>query len=127
MIQEMVCIVCPIGCHLKAEVNEKNEVISVTGNSCKRGEEYARRELTNPVRMITGTVKINNGIHKRLPVVSSQEIPKDMMEEVMAEIRKVSVTAPVKMNDVLIQGVCGLSVDILAERSMPAEERETNE
>lgn len=36
-MKELICIVCPRGCHLK--VDEANDY-AVTGNSCPRGAEY---------------------------------------------------------------------------------------
>ena len=56
---ELICIVCPKGCHLK--VDEENGY-RVTGNSCKRGEEYGKKELTNPTRVITSTVRVTGGL-----------------------------------------------------------------
>lgn len=117
-IIEMPCITCPMSCHLTAELNEKGEVISVSGNTCKRGEAYARTELTNPVRTLTSTVKLENGTEKRLPVITKGQLPKDKMFEVMEEIHKTKVCAPVKENDIIIKNVCNLDIDVIASRSV---------
>ena len=45
----LTCIVCPVGCRLTVEM-EDGKVLKVSGNECKRGEEYARKECVNPVR-----------------------------------------------------------------------------
>ena len=71
-MKELICIVCPKGCHLK--VDEENGY-AVTGNSCPRGAEYGKNELSNPTRMLTSTVCIEGGIYPRLPVKTSQAIP----------------------------------------------------
>lgn len=116
--KELTCIVCPMSCHLEVTLNDNGEIVSVTGNTCKRGDKYARTELTNPVRMLTSTVKLEDGLYKRLPVITSDNIPKEKMTEVMEAISQIKVVAPVKMNDIIIEDVCGLGVNIIASRSM---------
>lgn len=118
MKKEMVCIVCPMSCHLSVELNEKEEVISVTGNTCPRGEKYARNEMMNPMRMLTSTVKLEQGLYKRLPVILSAEIPKSKMFEVMSALNEVTVYAPIKRNDIIIENVCNLSVNVIASRTV---------
>ena len=116
--KELICIVCPIGCHIEAELDPEGNILSLSGNSCGRGAVYAKAELTNPVRVLTSTVKITDGLYRRLPVITSQAIPKDRIFDVMKEINKVQVCAPVKINDIVIGDVCGLGVDIISSRSM---------
>ena len=123
MKTEMSCIVCPMSCMITVEQDDiTKEILSITGNTCKRGENYARNELTHPMRQLTSTVAIDNGLYNRLPVILSAEVPKDKIFDVMEQIRKVKANAPVKMGDVLISDVCGLGVDVLASRSMPLKE-----
>jgi len=116
--KEMVCIVCPIGCNLKAELNDQNEVVSVTGNTCARGDVYARKELTNPTRMLTSTIKIKGAIYDRLPVITSSDIPKGKLFDVMQALLNLEVEAPVQNKDIIIKNVCDLGVDIIASRTM---------
>lgn len=122
MNKEMICIVCPMSCHINVTMNENGEITQVTGNNCPRGDIYVRKELTNPTRMLTSTVRIIGGIYDRLPVITSSDIPKDKMFDVMAELNKVVVTAPVQVNQVIIKNVCNLGVDIIASRSMDAKQ-----
>ena len=111
--KNLICIVCPKGCHLTIDEN-----MNVSGNSCKRGEVYAKAEVTHPTRMITSTVKVNGGSLSRVSVATSAPIPKEEIFNVMAEINKASVTAPVKIKDVIIKNVLGLGVDIVATRNV---------
>ena len=111
--RNLICIVCPRGCHLQVDEN-----LNVTGNNCKRGEAYAKSECTHPTRMITSTVKVENGEIARLPVVTSAPIPKEKIFDVMKEINKVSISAPIYIKDVIIKDVLGLGVDILATRNI---------
>ena len=121
MKTEFTCIVCPMSCLITVEQNDKTkEILSVTGNTCKRGEVYVRNELTHPMRQLTSTVQIENAPYKRLPVILSGEIPKEKIFNVMEEIHKANVTAPIKKGDVIIANVCNLTVDVVASRSMPS-------
>lgn len=112
-MKELICIVCPKGCHLKVDEN-----LNVTGNGCNRGITYAKDELTNPTRMVTSTVKVIGGDLSRLPVVTSKPIPKNKIMEVMEEINKVKVTAPINVKDIIITNMLGLGVDIVATRDV---------
>lgn len=114
MKKEMTCVSCPIGCTLCVELDEEGKVLSVTGNTCKRGEKYAKDECTNPVRMLTSTMKVNGGSLPVVPVKTSSPIPKGKMFECMKAINNEIVDAPIKMGDVLISNVCDTGVDIVA-------------
>ena len=117
MVKEMVCIVCPMSCHLSVEMDKK-KVLSVSGNTCPRGAKYANEEITNPTRMVTSTVLLKNAALTRLPVMTRTPIPKGKIRDVMKQINKVKVKAPVKMYDVIIENVARTGVDIIASRSI---------
>ncbi len=112
------CIVCPRGCDVTATLGSGNEILSIEGNFCPRGEEYVRNELTHPMRQLTSTVGIDGGIYRRLPVILSGNIPKERMMDVMGAIDGITVKSPVKRGDVIVSDVCGLGVDVIASRSM---------
>lgn len=113
MIKNLICVACPLGCPIEVEV-DGTEVVSVKGNTCKRGDEYARTEITNPVRSLTTSVKVEGGLHPVVPVKSAGAIPKDKMFDCMEVINSVTVKAPVKIGDVVIENILGLGVDIVA-------------
>lgn len=114
MIKEMVCIVCPIGCHL--EVN--TQTLNVTGNACPKGDKYGKEELTDPRRVITSTVRIKGGSYGRIPVKTNGSIPKDLNFKCMKELAKVELIAPVKVGDIVIQNLLDTGVDVVACRNM---------
>ena len=116
MIKEMVCIVCPMSCHLSVEI-EDGRVMSVTGNTCPRGAKYASEEICNPTRMVTSTVTLKNAKIARLPVATDKPIPKNKIFEVMEHINRVSVKAPVKLGDIIISNVAKTGANIIATRS----------
>ena len=120
MDEKFICIVCPVGCELQVRTDEAGNLQTVSGNRCGRGRKYAAEECRMPMRMLTSTVRVENGRYPRLPVITSESIPKEMIPQVMAAINSVTVTAPVNLREVVIKNVCGLSADILASRSMKA-------
>lgn len=119
--RELICIVCPLGCHMSVEIETSSEIgISVTGNKCPRGKEYAYEELTAPTRMLPTTVVIKNAILNRLPVKSENPIPKSLIFDCMEIIDKVEVQAPIKLGDIIIENILNTGVNIVATRSMSA-------
>lgn len=111
--RELVCVACPLGCPVTVTI-DNGEIIEVTGNTCKRGDAYARTEVTSPTRMITSTVRVIDGKAYVVPVKTSSPAPKGMMMDIMSEINKASIKAPVKIGDVVIENVLGTGVDIVA-------------
>ena len=117
-IHELTCISCPLGCPLKVETDEDGKVLSVTGNTCKRGEEYGKREVTAPVRMVTSTVRVTGGEAPVVPVRTKTDIPKGKIFDCMAAIRQAELKAPIKLGEVVIENVAGTGVDVIATRTV---------
>ena len=110
MVRNLTCIICPRGCALTADITDTG--VTVTGNACKRGEEYAINECTNPVRTVTATVRVANRYNTMVSVKTAAPVPKGKMMEVMAQLRKTQVNAPVAIGDVVLADICGTSVVI---------------
>ena len=113
MKKSLVCVSCPLGCSIEVEM-ENGEVVSVTGNTCKRGDAYARSECTNPVRSLATTVKVNGGVHNVVPCKSAGPLPKDKIFDCMKAINATEVAAPVHIGDIVIENVCGTGVNVVA-------------
>lgn len=114
MIKEMVCIVCPMGCHMKIDT----DTLKVEGNSCPRGAIYGKEELTAPKRVITSTVKISGAIYNRLPVKTDKGIPKELNFECMRVLDGVEVHAPITSGTIIIENILGTGANIVACRDM---------
>lgn len=108
---KMICINCPKGCEL--EVTGEGESVSVTGNACPRGAAYAKSELTNPTRMVTGLVRLA-GMRKPLPVKTKSPVPKAKINEVLFAMHQTTAQLPVKIGDVIIADVAGTGIDLVA-------------
>ncbi|WP_350342732.1 DUF1667 domain-containing protein [Proteinivorax tanatarense] len=117
--KKMICIVCPKGCNLEVTKDDNTaEGFKVEGAICPRGKEYGIKEVTNPTRMITSTVKISGAHLPRLPVKTDKPIPKEMVMECMKEIDALKVTSPIKEQDILIENIFNTGSNIVATRSM---------
>lgn len=108
MTRDMTCIICPRGCALKVEINGDN--ITVTGNSCPKGRQYAVDESTNPMRTVTSSVRVENREDTMVSVKTASPIPKEKIFEVMRLIRAKSVCAPVGIGDIIIKDVFGTNI-----------------
>ncbi|MBQ8946424.1 MAG: DUF1667 domain-containing protein [Lachnospiraceae bacterium] len=115
--KELICINCPMGCMLSVDIDENGEM-TVSGNNCPRGDIYARKELTDPTRIVTSTVSVRNG---ELPVVSvktASDIPKDKIGAVMDSLRGVTVEAPVTIGETIVKDAAGTGIDIIATKNV---------
>ena len=115
-VREMICINCPMGCPLTVTMN--GDRITVTGNTCPRGADYAKKEVLSPTRIVTSSVRVNGGTIARVSVKTKTDIPKGKIFDVMKEIRAVRVDAPVKMGDVVIEDCAGTGVEVIATKSV---------
>ena len=111
---ELICIVCPKGCHLKVD----ETTFAVSGNSCEKGAEYGKTELKNPTRTLTSTVRLENGALPRCPVRTSAPIPKGMMFDAMAVLEGITLTAPVKVGQVAVENLLGTGADLIVTRTI---------
>ncbi len=108
---ELVCIVCPRGCMLKVDGE------NVSNNMCNRGVKYALEELNNPKRIITSSIEVKNGNMKMVSVKTNKYVPKNQIYDIIKEIRKISLEAPIEFHQVIIKDCLGIT-DIIATRSV---------
>ena len=115
--RELTCIGCPLGCSLTIKM-ENGEVVELTGNTCPRGDAYGRKEVTNPTRIVTSTVRVSGGVSAMVSCKTESDIPKGKIFDVCRALKGVSVPAPVKIGDVIIKDVAGTGVDIIATKQV---------
>lgn len=115
--RNLTCINCPMGCTLTIEM-EGEEVISVSGNTCPRGDAYGRKEVTNPTRIVTSTVRVTGGDADMVSVKTGQDIPKGKIFECVKALKDVEVHAPIHIGDVIVSDVAGTGVDIVATKDV---------
>lgn len=111
----MCCTTCPSGCALTVTIGDDNQVALVEGNNCPRGEAFAHKEWTDPVRTLTSTVFARIGGKEQLiPVKTSQPISKNAVDQAMGEIQQVVIDHPVTMGDVIIEDIASSGVSLVA-------------
>ena len=117
--RELICIGCPMGCPIVVKM-EDGKVVSVTGNTCPRGDAYARKEVTDPTRIVTTTVRVADGKVPMINVKTEHDIPKDKNFDCIAALRGVTIKAPVHIGDIVLENVAGTGVNIVAAGNVDA-------
>lgn len=122
--RELTCIGCPLGCSLTVSLNtdadRSVEVISVTGNTCPKGDIYARKEVTNPTRIVTSTVRVKNGTSPMVNVKTETDIPKNKIFACTNALRGIEISAPVKIGDIVLENVADTGVNVIAAKNIMA-------
>ena len=114
----LTCIGCPLGCALTAEANASGWEIS--GYTCKRGLEYAQKELTRPERTVTSTVRVEGGAARVVSVRTATDVPKDAIFAVMEAVNAILARAPIAIGDVLCETIAGTGVALVATKAVKA-------
>ena len=109
----ITCTVCPLGCDITVTGDGEN-IVSIEGFSCRRGEEYSRNEFVHPVRILTSSVRMTGGTEPLMPVRSAKPVPKELLLDCVEALRTVCVEAPVHTGDVIMKDILGTGVDMIA-------------
>lgn len=117
MNRKLICIVCPIGCNLEIH-HDEHEILSLQGNLCARGAEYAEKELFHPERTLTTNVRVRNGEMPLASVRSTEPIPKELIVDVVRELKRMGLEAPVEFGQIVMQDVRGTGVDVVVTREV---------
>ncbi len=113
----LICINCPMGCRLEVVSTEKGGWL-IEGNQCKRGISYAQKELTAPTRTLTTTIKVDDNPLRRLPVKSSDGLPKEKLFEAMNLINQIIIKTPIAVGDIILENILDTGVNIVSTRDL---------
>lgn len=116
--KELTCIGCPLGCQITVSFNDDGTVKDVVGNTCKRGDDYARKEVTNPTRIVTSIMRVENGDRVMVSCKTASDIPKTKIFDVMKDINSVKAVAPIAIGDILIENVADTGVNVVATKQV---------
>jgi CxxC motif-containing protein len=116
-MKKMICIVCPVGCSLKVNDSDLDN-IQVTGNGCKRGIKYALDEIVSPKRTVTSIVRVESGEIQMVSGKTTNAVAKELIFDVLEEVRKVYVKAPIYLGDVIIKNILNTGVDFVATKTV---------
>ena len=116
----LTCIGCPLGCQIEVMMGDDGEILLVTGNTCARGESYARKEVTAPTRIVTSSVRVYGSRtgERMVSLKTASDIPKDRIMDVIRDLRGVAVPCPVRIGDVLFRDVARTGVDMIATKNV---------
>ncbi|MGF0034073.1 DUF1667 domain-containing protein [Bariatricus sp. SGI.154] len=117
--RNLICINCPMGCALAVTMNG-TEVVKVSGNTCKRGDIYARKEVTNPTRIVTSTIRVTGGDESMVSVKTKEDIPKGKIMDCVKALKEVTLNAPVCIGEVILENVADTGTDIVATKNVRA-------
>ncbi|HHX37555.1 MAG TPA: DUF1667 domain-containing protein [Clostridiaceae bacterium] len=112
MEKKIICTVCPQGCEIRATFAD-NEIIEISGQGCPRGTAFARSEFTNPLRILSASVRVAGGKYPLVSVRSDKGIPRSQLMECMEIIRRMSVKAGTKRGSVIIENIMGSEANII--------------
>lgn len=117
MNRQIICISCPIGCHL--QVSQVADELSITGNKCKRGLIYAREEISSPRRVVTATVAVTGAAGlSRVPVKTTGALPKAHIASLLNHLYSLELSSGVKRGEVIIEDYMGTGIDVVTTRSL---------
>ncbi|MBF0530943.1 MAG: DUF1667 domain-containing protein [Deltaproteobacteria bacterium] len=125
-MREMICVVCPNGCLVKAEIEDGPvlKVVKVDGCLCEKGEQWAEQEIRDPVRTIASSVLVEGGDAPLVSVRTDAPIPLNKIFDVMAAIKAKTVDAPVSIGDPLLRNPAGVACNVIATRNVQRSTRQ---
>ncbi|MGN0308104.1 MAG: DUF1667 domain-containing protein [Lachnospiraceae bacterium] len=111
--KDLICIVCPMGCMMEVEI-DAGKVIEISGNTCPRGEAYARKEVTSPTRVVTTSVKLKGRSKGQISCKTRNDIPKEKIFDVVRQLKEVEAIPPIHIGDVILKNAAETGVDVIA-------------
>jgi CxxC motif-containing protein len=117
--ETIICIGCPLGCRVTVTQDKKGRILGMKGAECKQGEKYVLKELKDPVRTLTATVRTGDDDYPLLPVRTSRPVLKKLMKPIMKETVNAKVKPPVKAGDVILKNVLKTGSDLVATTDWP--------
>ncbi len=117
VIKTIRCIVCPTGCEIEVKEIPDGEIV-FEGYTCKRGLEYAKQEFSEPKRILTTTIRVDDALHPLIPVRTDKPLIKQKLNEALKIMARTIVNAPIKMGDILIENITNEEVNIIASRDL---------
>lgn len=117
MEREYTCIICPNGCRIKVEYEGTN-IKNIKGDECPKGKDYVKNEITNPLRVFTGSVLVENGDFSLVSVKTPVPIPKKYLKKIGEITRRIKVDAPIEIGQVVAFNLLNENIDLIATRKI---------
>lgn len=113
-----MCVSCPVGCEINVDIDQ-GSIVHLEGNRCPRGEDYARQEAVEPKRVLATSVRVAGGTYPLVSVRTSTPVPLERIPDMMEHIKRLTVSAPVRLGQVLDRELLGTQADLVATRDVP--------
>ena len=117
MHREFICIICPNGCRISVEYEGTN-IKNIKGDECPKGKDYVKNEITNPLRVFTGSVLVESGDFSLVSVKTPVPIPKKYLKKIGEIARQIKVDAPVEIGQVVASNLLDNNIDLIATRKI---------
>ena len=117
MHREFICIICPSGCQISVEYEGIN-IKNIKGDECPKGKDYVKNEITNPLRVFTGSVLVENGDFSLVGVKTPVPIPKKYLKKIGEITRRIKVEAPIEIGQVVAKNLLSEDIDLVAPRKI---------
>ena len=122
--KELICIVCPNGCQLQAQVEEGAKILvtEIRGHLCEKGPEWAEQELVNPMRTIASSIIVAGGDFPLVSVRTDSPVPLKSIPDIMKVVKSSRAEAPVQIGDIMVKNPAGTSCNIISTRNVRTQE-----
>ncbi|MBU7013229.1 MAG: DUF1667 domain-containing protein [Theionarchaea archaeon] len=111
------CIKCPLSCQIEL-IEDNGTVLEIRGCTCNQGEQYALDEFSNPLRIVTTTVRVTEGILPVVPVRSQAPLPKSLIADCVSVLNTTEVEAPVTCGQIVCSNILDTGIDVVASRDL---------
>ncbi len=118
-VKTVVCLNCPLGCKIDITLNKEGRIEKIEGNQCPKGEEYARKEMIAPERVLTATVRTSNPEHPLLSVRTNKAVPKEKLLDCMKLLSEVVVDKPLNIGDIVVPDILNTGADVVSTLKFP--------
>jgi CxxC motif-containing protein len=116
--KEIICIGCPMGCHVMLTIDSGENITGLSGNQCKEGRRHAMAEWQHPERVLTATVLTEGSSRQLLPVRTDRPVPKDQQKQIMRATAQIKVKPPVKVGQVIMANILSTGTNLIATGSL---------
>jgi len=117
MKREFICIICPNGCRISVEYEGTN-IKNITGDECPKGKDYVKNEITNPLRVFTGSVLVENGDFSLVSVKTPAPVLKKYLKEIGEITHGIKVEAPVEIGQTIASNLLNENINLIATRKI---------
>ena len=112
------CRCCPFGCQIEV-TSEAGVIYQIEGNNCLKGDRYAEQESGMQHRILTFSVRVNNGKYANVQGITSKPFEISLRNKVISYLKEIELEAPIYKGDILVSNLLGTDISLLANMDLP--------